>query len=133
MSYDRLSPAATFQSVSGNRDRRQHNRYPANNLDVLLKSAGGDELNWELAELVSVDFNQFGIAVESLHNFNVGDVLSLVICTDDGVTSKVTAIVCNRSICRNGNRYGLFFDYENTQEHDSAREKLADLENNLQD
>lgn len=110
-------------------ERRQHSRYPANHLDVLLKADNTTkENNWALAELVSVDFNQYGIAVESAHQFAVGDQLSLVICTDDGVTTKVNSIICNRSPCDSGFRYGLQFDYSVTQNAQTVRHHLENIE-----
>jgi len=126
--YPSDSEAASTQLP---RERRQHSRYPAHNLDVLIKAVDSEELPWELAELVSVDFNRFGIAVESLHSFNVGDHLSLVICTDDGMTSKVQAVICNRCLCQTGFRYGVFFDYENTKDSNEIQNRLATIEETM--
>ncbi len=112
-------------------DRRQHSRYPANHLDVLIQTNSTVDLPWALAELVAVDFNQYGIAIQSDHYFGVGDNLSLIICTDDSVTAKVKGIVCNRTVLATGYRYGLYFDYSETKQAIPERQVLIDIEESV--
>lgn len=84
-----------------------------------------------MAELISVDFNQYGIAVKSTHYFSMGERLSLVICTDDGTTAKAVGIICNRSHVQSGYRYGLHFDYQADENQDSLRRSMGEVERTL--
>ena len=84
-----------------------------------------------MAELVSVDFNQHGIAVKSTHYFSMGERLSLVICTDDGSTTKAVGVVCNRSHVQSGYRYGLYFDYQASDNENDLRGNMLDVEQEL--
>ncbi len=112
-------------------ERRQHTRYPAHHLDVLAKSQNSAEGGWAMAELISVDFNQHGIAVKSTHYFSMGERLSLVICTDDGTTTKAVGVICNRSHVQSGYRYGLHFDYQENDNEAGLRASMHEVEQAL--
>lgn len=113
-------------------DRRHHTRYPAHHLDVLARPNDHDSGPWALGEVVAVDFNRYGIALETSQFFSTGDVLSLVICTDDSATSKVTAVVCNRTPQGDHYRYGLQFDLAAGHEQQKTiQERLETIEQTI--
>lgn len=76
-------------------ERRDHSRYPAQHLKVLIKSTTQEGAYWETGLISTVDFNRFGIGLETECNFDVGDVLSMIIRTDDSTISEVNGVVCN--------------------------------------
>jgi hypothetical protein len=110
-------------------DRRHHERHPAAHLDVLARTLHEDDAPWALGEVVAVDFNQYGIALDSTQLFTLGDQLKLVICTDDGVKADVTGVVCHRTSSDVGYRYGLHFDFTSTLNLDRVQRHLAAIEN----
>ena len=114
-------------------DRRHHTRYPAHHLDVLARPNDQDSGPWALGEVVAVDFNRYGIALESSQFFSTGDMLSLVICTDDSATSKVTAMVCNRTPQGPIYRYGLQFKSDDNPETttQSIAQRLLSIEQSI--
>lgn len=95
-------------------DRRLHHRYPANHLKVLIKSLRNSEGEWEAGLISSVDFNRYGIGLETQHNFVIGDILSLIIRTDDSTLAEINGLVCNRTQTANGYRFGVRFEHENS-------------------
>jgi hypothetical protein len=100
-------------------ERRQHTRYPANHLRVLVKSLRNENSSWELGLISSVDFNRYGIALETEYNFAIGDILLLVIRTDDAALAEVNGLVCNRTQTEHGYRLGIRFEHDGAQEQDS--------------
>ena len=92
-------------------DRRQASRYPADHLKVMARSLreNGD---WEYALISSVDFNRYGIGLETEHNFAIGDILALIIKTDDDTIAEVNGLVCNRTVTHYGYRFGIRFEHE---------------------
>ena len=100
-------------------ERREHTRYSAHHLDVLIKSRHLETGLWETGAVVSADFNRFGIGIETEHCFAMGDVLSLIIRTDDSTITEVSGIVCNRIPCEQGYRFGIRF-IDATEDSDTA-------------
>ncbi len=99
-------------------DRRQHSRYPADHLKVMVRSLRNDG-DWEFGYVSAVDFNRFGIALETGHNFAVGDILALVIKTDDATIAEVNGLVCNRDAIPGGYRFGIRFEHEGCLEEEA--------------
>lgn len=91
-------------------DRRQHSRYPADHLKVMVRSLRNNG-DWEYGLISSVDFNRYGIGLETEHNFAVGDILAMVIKTDDATIAEVNGLVCNRTIMPYGYRFGVRFEH----------------------
>mgnify|MGYP000143706003 FL=1 len=97
---------------STNSERRTHQRYLAPGLSILLKSIQSkvDILNEEVL-LSTIDFNRFGMAIKSLHNFKIGDELKLVLTDACEQSVEVSCFVSNRAKSETGYRCGLhFFD-----------------------
>ena len=90
-------------------DRRAHARYPAEGLRVMASSLRTDNGEWVPAEIGAVDFNRYGISLETDHKFIVGDILALVIRTDDGTVAEVYGLICNRRTMDYGYRFGIRF------------------------
>jgi hypothetical protein len=109
-------------------ERRIHTRYNAHHIKVLIKPFEGGADDWELGEISSVDFNRYGIGLETSKNFSVGDIVMLVIRTDDACISEVPGIVCNRSQCDDGYRFGIRFEYEESGKEQTLSEELLMLE-----
>jgi PilZ domain len=98
-------------------ERREHTRYAAHHLDVLIKSRRLETGLWETGSVISADFNRFGIGIETEHCFAMGDVLSLIIRTDDSTITEISGVVCNRTPCDSGYRFGVrFIDPEDESE-----------------
>jgi|GEM_PF-1233405 len=95
-----------------NAERRQHSRYPAGHLRVLVKSLREKDADWEKGLISTVDFNRYGIGLETSHNFAIGDILALVIRTDDAMLTEVNGLVCNRAQTDHGFRFGVRFEHE---------------------
>ncbi len=99
-------------------ERRHHSRYPASHIKVLIKSLRNDS-EWEKGHISTVDFNRFGIGLETTHNFAIGDILSLLIRTDDSALAEVNGLVCNRTQTLTGYRFGVRFEHEGSAEEES--------------
>lgn len=93
-------------------NRRHYNRYPATHLKVLIKSIRSEDSGWIKGHINSVDFNRYGIGMETEHCFAIGDHVSLVIRTDDSMLTEITGIVCNRTKLDEGFRCGIRFHLE---------------------
>lgn len=93
-------------------DRRIHSRFAAGHLKILIKSLRADDQDWGTGLISSVDFNRFGIAVETSHNFAIGDIVSVVIRTDDSTVAEVNGLVCNRVSSEYGFRLGIKFEHD---------------------
>ena len=99
-------------------ERRNYSRFPAQHLKVLVKSLR-NQGDWEMGSISSVDFNRYGIALESSQNFVVGDILAMVIRTDDATIAEVNGLVCNRSQTDAGYRFGIRFEHEGCEDEES--------------
>ncbi len=109
-------------------DRRQHARYPAKLLEVLARSNNDDSQPWAVSEVVAVDFNRFGIALESTQQFGMDEILSLIIYTDDGIASKIQGTVRYCSDCDVGFRYGIHFTFTTEEENAQTKANMANME-----
>ena len=98
--------------MNSSNERRSHSRYPAQHIKVLVKSLRTPGSEWEHALISSVDFNRYGIGLETNHNFVIGDIVSMIIQTDDSTIAEVNGLVCNRSITADGFRLGIRFEHE---------------------
>jgi hypothetical protein len=105
--------------MSSSSERRLYTRYPANHVKVLIKSlrVGGND--WETGLISTVDFNRFGIGLETRHNFAIGDILSMIIRTDDSAIAEVNGLVCNRTQTDKGYRFGVRFEHEDGEQEES--------------
>ena len=100
-------------------ERRQHSRYPANHLRVMVKSLRNQNSEWGMGLISTVDFNRFGIGLETAENFAIGDILALIIRTDDSVLAEVNGLVCNRTQTEQGFRFGVRFEHEGCENEES--------------
>jgi hypothetical protein len=96
-------------------DRRLYDRFPAQHLRVLARSMRAENSNWEAGSISSVDFNRYGICLETRCNFAVGDILSMIIRTDDSTIAEINGVICNRSNSEQGFRFGVRFEHSNDQ------------------
>lgn len=113
-------------------ERRIHNRFTSSDLSVVIQSLRGSAHFEPNGHLLSVDFNRYGMAVESPHCFNVGDVLLLDISDQNSNDIEVLALVCNRSKTEHGYRCGVFFQAEEGESHNTELEhSLLALEESL--
>lgn len=103
-------------------DRREHTRYAAHHLAVFVRALREEGENWVPAEISSVDFNRYGIALETQQNFATGELLAMVIRNDDYSMAEVIGVICNRSNTEHGYRFGIRFEYDDS---DNGR-KIAD-------
>lgn len=76
-------------------ERRTHSRYPASNIKVLIKSLRNDS-DWGKGYISTVDFNRFGIRLETTRNFAISDILSLLIRTPSPRLMAWSATVAKR-------------------------------------
>jgi PilZ domain len=106
--------------MDGPSERRFHSRYPAAHLRVLIKSLREQDSDWEMGLISSVDFNRYGIALETEHSFAIGDILSMIIRTDDSTLAEVNGLVCNRSQIENGFRLGIRFEHDGCEEEQAS-------------
>ncbi|MEE8058443.1 MAG: PilZ domain-containing protein [Pseudomonadales bacterium] len=100
-------------------ERRQHSRFPANHLKVLVKSLRNQNSDWGFGAISMVDFNRYGIGLETAENYAIGDILSLVIRTDDSTLAEVNGLVCNRTLIKDGFRFGIRFEHQACEEEES--------------
>lgn len=100
-------------------ERRQHSRFCAGSLKVMVKSLRNRELDWEKGLISSVDFNRFGIGLQTSINFTIGDILQLIIRTDDNTVAEVNGLVCNRTQIPGGYRFGIRFENDVMDTDDS--------------
>ena len=101
--------------------------------NILLKSTQSiaDQQNEDIL-LSTIDFNRFGMAIESQHNFKIGDELQLVISDGTDHSVEVSCFVCNRSKTNNSYRCGLHFMDQNIN-HTKTKETLISLEEQLEE
>lgn len=101
-------------------ERRHHSRYPASQLQVRLKSSRHRLGQWEQAVISSVDFNRYGIGLETANSYSVGEILELLIRTDDATTAEISGLVCNRTQTEQGFRLGIQFGHAATENNQQA-------------
>lgn len=116
--------------TNSNLDRRTHERYLAPSFSLLLQSIANQQN--ENISLSTVDFNRFGMAIESQHNFKIGDELQLVISDGADHSVEVSCFVCNRAKINDSYRCGLHF-IEQTANNDKTKETLISLEERLEE
>ncbi|UZE95685.1 PilZ domain-containing protein [Alkalimarinus alittae] len=95
-----------------NTERRTHHRYLAPSLSISLKSIEPQADNINSIQLSMVDFNCFGMAVESQHNFKIGEELQVIISDKLNQSVDVDCFVCNRAKTADGYRSGLYFMHQ---------------------
>jgi hypothetical protein len=100
-------------------ERRHHTRYPAGHLRVLAKSLRDKDADWIMGFISTVDFNRFGIGLETKHNFVIGDILAMVIRTDDATLTEINGLICNRTQIERGYRFGIRFEQDSDSQEDS--------------
>lgn len=105
--------------MSTSQERRHYSRFPAQHLQVMVKSFRAVECDWEPGQISSVDFNRYGIALETNQNFVVGDILRIVIRTDDNTVAEVNGLVCNRTQTEFGFRFGIRFEHDGCEDEDA--------------
>lgn len=112
-----------------NLDRRTHARYLAPSFSLVLKStpSHANHKNEDIV-LSTLDFNRFGMAIESQHHFKIGDELSLVITDSTNRSVEVSCFVCNRAKLNQGYRSGLHFIEQST-----TKASLVSLEEQLEE
>lgn len=114
--------------MNENRERREHTRYSAHHLRVLIKPYGAGPDDWGKGEISSVDFNRYGIGVETTHHFSVGDIVMMIIRTDDASISEIPGIICNRSYSNDGFRFGIRFEHDKSEQGNALSEQLMLIE-----
>ena len=116
-----------------NLDRRTHERYLAPSFSLLLKStlSTATQQNEDIL-LSTIDFNRFGMAIESQHNFKIGDELQLVISDGAEHAVEVSCFVCNRSKTNESYRCGLHFIGQTTN-GTKTKQSLISLEEQLEE
>lgn len=117
--------------MSESEERRQQQRFPAHHLKVLVRPLISDldaMEGWETGIVDSLDFNRFGIALQTSHCYAIGEILSIVIQTDDNLTIEVNGMVSNRSPCELGYRLGIQFNDGIPHDETSMAEELVMLE-----
>jgi len=116
-----------------NLDRRTHERYLAPSFSLLLKSSQSiaNQQNKDIL-LSTIDFNRFGMAIESQYNFKIGDELQLVISDGAENAVEVSCFVCNRSKINNNYRCGLHFIGQNINTT-RTKQSLISLEEQLEE
>ena len=106
-------------------NRRSHARYPGEQLRVLVRSLNTENQDWVKGLISSVDFNRFGIGLETRHCFAIGEQVSMVIRTDDSGLSEINGVVCNRHKSELGFRCGIRFELSDNNEELQAIEEQA--------
>ena len=105
--------------MNSSTERRHHSRYPAQHIKVLVKSLRSESSEWKHASISSVDFNRYGIGLETNQNYVIGDIVSLIIQTVDSTITEVNGLVCNRSLTDHGFRMGIRFEHEGCEDEEA--------------
>jgi hypothetical protein len=114
-------------------ERREYTRYAAHHLAVFVRSMRDKEEKWIPGEITAVDINRHGMALETTHNFSTGDLLAMVIRNDDYSMAEVVGIVCNRSTSEKGFRFGIRFDFDESEQGQKISNELLMLEKQAAD
>lgn len=112
--------------MNASQERRNYSRFPAQHLQVMVKSLRAMECDWEPGQISSVDFNRYGIALETSQNFVIGDILRIVIRTDDNTVAEVNGLVCNRTQTDFGFRFGIRFEHDG-YEDENAQDAMINI------
>ena len=113
-----------------NAERRAHQRYSAPSISISLKSVESRDESEQQVHLSAVDFNRFGMAIHSQHNFKIGDKLHIEISDGSIQAIDLISVVCNRAKTEDGYRSGLHFQSQDNS--DASREQaLIELETTL--
>ena len=109
-----------------NTERRSHFRYLAPTFSISLKSIQSTVYDIKSIQLSMLDFNSLGMAVQSQHNFKIGDELQLII--SDGLNHEVDVVcfVCNRAKTDDGYRCGMHF--LNQGDNSATKQLLISME-----
>ena len=110
-------------------ERRHHQRFLAPDLSIALHTLKSKEALTQDTYLCVVDFNRFGMAIESEHNFKIGDELCLLISDKYKREIKVNGFVCNRAKKAESYRCGLHFLEQNES---GFTKTLVEMEKSLE-
>jgi len=105
-------------------ERRSQNRYPVNHLSVTIKSLQHHHHEWDNRSVNAIDFNRYGIALETEQNLAIGDTLTMRIGTDDVSVAEINGLVCNRTQLGHGFRFGIRFEYDCNENVEGAGVRL---------
>jgi len=94
-------------------ERRHHQRFLAPELSIALQTLKSKTELTQNTNLCVLDFNRFGMAIESEHNFKIGDELCLLVSDKYKREIKINGFVCNRARTNAGYRCGLYFLAQN--------------------
>ena len=109
-------------------ERRAHTRYAAHHLAVFVRSMREKKEQWVPGEITSIDFNRYGMALETTHCFATGDLLAMVIRNDDYSMAEVVGVICNRTQSERGYRFGVRFDFDDSEQGRKIADDLLMLE-----
>lgn len=112
--------------MSLSKERRRYVRYPVNHLTVTIKSLQHHHHDWDERGVDAIDFNRFGIAIETELNVAVGDVLTMLISTGDQRVAEVEGLVCNRIHTDKGCRLGIRFEYPETGSFTGGQKNISE-------
>jgi PilZ domain len=115
-----------------NSERRSHQRYKASCLSVVLKTSRPLIRAENDGSFVILDFNRFGMAVQGVQNYKIGDQVSVVMPGAPNKTLELNGVVCNRAKIAGAYRMGLHFPDQGECEL-VIRKSLIDLEQSLKD
>lgn len=90
-------------------ERRQHPRYPAPAMELMARPLEEASNEWLTGKLRAVDFNRFGMSLETDFPLLAGDQINLVLSGEDERRAEIRAEVRNRQRLLNGYRYGVSF------------------------
>ena len=110
-----------------NIERRTHHRYLAPTLSILLKSSESKTEDTNSVQLSMLDFNCFGMAIESPQSFKIGEELQLIISDNFNQSVDVDCFVCNRAKTAEGYRSGLYFMHQG-EDVVASRQLLISME-----
>ncbi len=110
-----------------NTERRTHHRYLAPSLSIQLKSSESNTIDIDSMQLSMLDFNCFGMAVESQQSFKIGEELQLIISDNFNQSVNVDCFVCNRAKTAEGYRSGLYFMHQG-EDAVTSRKLLMSME-----
>jgi len=101
--------------MNGSEERRQYHRYSVDHLSAKVMSSF--DFSGELApkHLETVDFNRYGIGLETKESYSVGEVLKIQLCNELESCAEIKGLVCNRIPTGDGYRIGIRFESENDQ------------------
>ena len=108
-----------------NSERRTQKRYSASSFSISLKPVNFQEN----IRPSTVDFNRFGMAIQSQQSLKIGDRLEIVISDEFNRSVEVISFVCNRAKTTTGYRCGLHFPDQNN--NIKTKQSLIKMEQQL--